>query len=102
MHLWDVGSGKKIREIRPPKPINEKESSDFASSMAHSLSFSACGKALATGGDDCCVRIWDMQNVSDKPSKIFATRQTLIMDLQYNKRNLLMAVGKYATSVGLT
>jgi len=30
------------------------------SAMIHALSFSACGKALATGGDDCCVRIWDI------------------------------------------
>jgi transcription initiation factor TFIID subunit 5 len=103
IHLWDLGTGKKVTEFRP-------KSTDYFSNlgMVHSLSFSACGTALATGGDDRCVRIWDIQKaareqkpVVDVPVKSFATRRTIIMDLHYTKRNLLLGMGKYITAVPL-
>lgn len=103
-HLWDLGTGKKVTLFRPN--TIEKDNRDLGSSMIHAMSFSACGSALATGGDDCTVRIWDVCQESianvpvvDSPSKSFATRQSLILDLTYNKRNLLLSVGKYATPV---
>ena len=109
VHLWDMGTGKKITEFRS-KRNHKKESAsriDISSiNMVHSLSFSACGSGLATGGDDCCVRVWDVRKeaisgrpVIDTPVRTFPTRQTILMDLQYNKRNLLLSVGKYATPV---
>lgn len=109
VHLWDMGTGKKITEFRS-KRNHKKESAsriDISSiSMVHSLSFSACGSGLATGGDDCCVRVWDVRNeatggrpVIDTPVRTFPSRQTILMDLEYNKRNLLLSVGKYATPV---
>jgi WD40 repeat protein len=74
--------------------------------MIHSLAFSACGAALATGGDDRCVRIWDIRKATTDPcpvlgtsAKSFATRRTMIMDLQYTKRNLLLGVGKYISAI---
>ena len=76
--------------------------------MVHALRFSACGSGLATGGDDCCVRIWDVrgESISEKPlittpSSAFVTPQpTMLMDLYYTKRNLLLALGKYVTPIG--
>ena len=87
------------------------------SAMINALSFSACGKALATGGDDCCVRIWDIAHTESvaasqpttvvngfntHPVKTFATRRTMLMDLQFNKRNLLFSVGKFVNPVSLS
>lgn len=107
VHLWDMGTGKKITEFRPKRNSKKDSRVDLSSiNMVHSLSFSACGSGLATGGDDCCVRIWDVRKeatgskpVIDVPVRTFPTRQTIIMDLAYNKRNLLLSVGKYATPV---
>lgn len=96
IHLWDLGTGKKVTEFRSKM--------DQEMTMIHSLSFSACGTALASGGDDRCVRIWDVKTASsaakpifDTPVKSFSTRRTLLMDLHYTKRNLLLSVGKYIT-----
>ena len=102
IHLWDLASGKKVTEFRPKKMDNIHDMN-----MIHSLSFSACGTALAAGGDDCCVRVWDVRKTTaiehtplvDTPSKIFPTRRTMIMDLYYTKRNLLLSMGKYITAV---
>lgn len=110
VHLWDLGSGKKVTEFRPTKAESalqhNNKSHHHHQSMIHSLSFSACGTALATGGDDGCVKVWDVRKtateskpVCDAPSKRFETRRTMIMDLQYTKRNLLLSMGKYATAV---
>ena len=109
IHLWDLGSGKKLKELRTEKQH-----------IIHSLSYSSCGTALASGGDDCVVRIWDVRGAGTdlsnnvlvtattptptqvtKPHHAFSTRRTVLMDLQYNKRNLLLCVGKYTTPVPL-
>lgn len=102
VHLWDLGTGKKVTEFRNKR----SEKGGAGMSMIHAMSFSACGSGLAAGGDDCCVRIWDVRRetvekspVVESPVKTFSTRHTLIMDLQYNKRNLLLTAGKYATPV---
>lgn len=100
VHLWDLGTGKKVTEFKPKTTTKE-------GGMIHSISFSACGTALATGGDDRVVRIWDVQKaaklenkpVFDIPAKSFQTRRTVVMDLSYTKRNLLLSVGKYITAV---
>lgn len=76
--------------------------------MLHAMAFSACGTALATGGDDQCVRIWDIQQVLrgkspvvEYPRKSFPTRRTMILDLEFTKRNLLLSAGKYISAVPL-
>ena len=103
VHLWDLGSGKKVSVFRsfPSSSTGGREQN-----MLHSISFSACGQALAIGGDDCCVRIWDIRTagtenepVRKNPYKSFPTRRTVVMDLQYTKRNLLLAAGKYVSPV---
>ena len=80
------------------------------SSMIHSLTFSPCGTALAAGGEDAMVRIWDVRretltkdtaNAYIAPHKAFPTRQTMILDLHYTSRNLLLGVGKFLTPIPL-
>jgi transcription initiation factor TFIID subunit 5 len=95
--LWDLGMGKKMTQFRA-----------IGRAGVHSLRFSSCGTALATGCDDCCVRIWDVRldacankPVIFQPTKSFPTKQTLLMDLYFTKRNLLLAVGKAITPVPL-
>lgn len=113
IHLWDLGTSKKITEFRPPAGMKNgngngsNKKNQFSQhhrhmAMCHSLSFSGCGTALASGGDDRCVRIWDIRKavedekpVIDIPAASFATRRTMLMDLHYTKRNLLLSVGKY-------
>jgi WD40 repeat protein len=130
VHLWDLGTSKKITEFRPlpagaPTKVsssgisnmkkrgsNSSRTTGFAGTnpsthrnmaMCHALSFSTCGTALATGGDDRCVRIWDIRKATiDQPAPVFTapaksiyTRRSMLMDLQYTKRNLLLSVGKY-------
>jgi len=106
VHLWDLGSGKKVTEFRTQQP--HQEHSHAGMGMIHALDFSNCGTALATGGDDGTVRIWDVRadSLLNKspvrvPTRSFGTRQTLIMDLSYTKRNLLLSVGKVVTPVPL-
>jgi WD40 repeat protein len=106
VHLWDLGTGKKVTEFRSSQP--QQDHNQAGMGMVHSLAFSTCGTALASGGDDGTVRIWDVRAASllDKPvvkapAKSFPTRGTIIMDLSYTKRNLLLSMGKIATSVHL-
>ena len=106
VHLWDLGTGKKVTEFRPSgnNSRSTKANKAYGQNMAmmHSLSFSACGNALASGGDDRCVRIWDVRKAAESESVVintpvstFKTRRTMLMDLHYTKRNLLLSVGKY-------
>ena len=52
IHLWDVQSGKKIREFR--------ESAEGDMGRVYTLAFSRDGVKLASGGVDDRVRIWDV------------------------------------------
>jgi WD40 repeat protein len=104
VHLWNLGNGKKITEFRTASAV--QDNNQVGMGMVHSLAFSTCGNALAAGGDDGTVRIWDVRQDSllDKPvvkapAKSFPTRGTIVMDLSYTKRNLLLAMGKIATPV---
>ena len=104
VHLWDLASGKRVTEFR----VNQDLAKDAASPMVHRIAFSACGVAMATGGDDCFVRVWDVRpdSLVDKPKvstpiKSFSTRRSLLMDFRYTKRNLLLSVGKFLTNVPL-
>ena len=111
VHLWDLGTGKKVSEFRSKSTGSEaasrKSTQPSSWGMLHALAFSACGRALATGGDDQCVRIWDIQGaltsrnsvVVDLPRKTFQTRRTMLLDLEFTKRNLLLSVGKYISAV---
>ena len=133
VHLWELGSGQKMNELRTTTHSNLLGSS----LVIHSMSFSSCGTSLAVGGDDCTVRIWDVRGAGNhmgnphyakqqgwgsgnattaktppvndhkkrpgmlKPHKVLQTRRTILLDLNYTKRNLLLTVGKYTTPVPL-
>ena len=112
VHLWDLASGKKVTEFRASRPAVPAAPAAASSqrrqhvNMIHSFAFSACGTALATGGDDRCVRVWDInKSITDPspvvgiPAKSFATRRTMVLDLQYTQRNLLLSVGKYIAAI---
>lgn len=118
IHIWDLSSGKKVNELRPPSGFKRDNTGALrlSSQTIHSLSYSACGTALAAGGDDCVVRVWDVRGAANHmntssgrdsrsglkaPHKSFPTLRTSILDLQYTKRNLLMSVGKFTTPVPL-
>jgi hypothetical protein len=65
--------------------------------MIHSLTFSACGTALSSGGDDRCVRIREICKVTMNPSPVqgtpvnsFVTRRKMILHLQYRLCMLLL------------
>lgn len=102
IHMWDLGNGKKVTEFRS---MQKDSNASSLKSLVHSMSFSACGSALATGGDDCCVRIWDTRTealdrmpVVEKPFKSFSTKKTLVMDVSYTRRNMLLCLGKLVNS----
>lgn len=118
VHIWDIRNGRKLNEFRHTSKMFKN---NFQIPIVESLSFSPCGTALATGSDDCTVRIWDAQGLGNhaanpefvsvngrynsvaqgtvtEPAKSFRTNKTSILDLQYTKRNLLLSVGKYFSS----
>jgi WD40 repeat protein len=108
IHIWDLATGKKVCEFRFDQNVNSGGSSNpRPQSMIHSLCFSGCGTTLAAGGDDCCVRVWDVRSdaleeysaIHTMPAKSFRTRRTMLLDLQYTSRNLLLSVGKFITPV---
>ncbi|KAL3912915.1 MAG: hypothetical protein SGILL_006699 [Bacillariaceae sp.] len=112
VHVWDLASGKKITELRakkapiPAPPASASSQTRQHVNMVHGMAFSACGSALATGGDDRCVRIWDVRKAVSDPAPVvgiphgsFATKRTMLLDLQFSKRNLLLGVGKYITGI---
>ena len=139
VHLWDLGTGRKVNELRPTPPA-AASTTTTAPPAIHSMSYSACGTALATGGDDYSVRVWDVRGAAAHeanaeyasargwgrggggggctaaaaenraarrpvgervrpgrrvPAGVFRTIRTVILDLQYTNRNLLLSVGKY-------
>jgi WD40 repeat protein len=108
IHIWDLGNSKKVTEIRPIQNdagglVNVASRS---LGMIHSMAYSQCGSALAAAGDDGIVRIYDVRsdNLVDQPlitipKKAFSSHHTLMMDLHYTKRNLLLAVGKIVAPI---
>ena len=134
VHIWDLGSGRKVNELRHTVGGG---GGGTAAAAVQSMSYSACGTALATGGDDCTVRIWDVRGAGShlsnpeyaksqgygessalsaslpsesqlarrpigerfrygarEPVNMFRTRRTVLLDLHYTKRNLLLGCGK--------
>jgi RNA polymerase sigma factor (sigma-70 family) len=55
VHLWDVGSGKEIRQFEVPQ------------GTIFSLRFAPDGRTLATGGGDSTILLWDVTGHAGKP-----------------------------------
>ena len=66
VHIWDLGSGRKVNELR--LPAGQSGVGGTTAVAVQSMSYSACGTALATGGDDCTVRIWDVRGAASHMS----------------------------------
>ena len=66
VHIWDLGSGRKVNELR--LPAGQSGVGGTTAVAVQSMSYSACGTALATGGDDCAVRIWDVRGAASHMS----------------------------------
>jgi WD40 repeat protein len=62
VNIWELGTGRKVNELRPPITSNK------AANIIHSVAYSSCGTALATGGEDCLVNIWDVRGVANHMS----------------------------------
>ena len=107
--IWDIRNGRKLDEFQ-----HENHSGDIPP-IIHSMSYSPCGSTIATGGEDCVIRIWDAKGLGNKEFnpdngtavqavnrqrdlvKTFYTSGSMILDLEYTKRNLLLSVGKYSS-----
>ena len=99
VYLWDLATGKKVTEFRSGTPTSNP-------SLVHTMRFSHCGAALATAGDDGTIRLWDVRHhaTHEKPTitsphKQFPTRQTIVMDVSFTKRNVLLAAGVLRTPI---
>jgi len=111
IHVWDIGTSRLVKEIR--SCLRED------TVPVYTLAFSSCGQALASGGADNFVKLWDVSSPSEnrgnpdfvkndvcdlgpsglttKPVTQFQTKNTQLLNLFYSRRNLLMGVGKYTT-----
>jgi transcription initiation factor TFIID subunit 5 len=105
---YDLASGRRICEF------------ESISQGHNSLAYNASGSVLAAGGDGCVVRLWDLSKAQQSsslktkeklapampipratkqcPTKTFRSKDTLILDLQFTTRNLLLCAGKYAAT----
>ena len=118
VHIWDLRNGRKLNEFKHHVDPTIHTNKLNRPTMIQSMSFSPCGTAIATSGDDSNIHIWNTlslgnhpsnpefvalkskhvnvtRKAADKPFKTFRTNRTSILDLKYTKRNLLLSVGKY-------
>ncbi|KAL7545559.1 hypothetical protein ACHAWF_008909, partial [Thalassiosira exigua] len=77
VRIWDLGNGRMADELRPPPAGGGVAGSGFSGGMITSMSYSACGTALAVAGEDGAVRVWDVRGAGDHMSnpKFFAATQ---------------------------
>ncbi|KAL7485926.1 hypothetical protein ACHAW6_011533 [Cyclotella cf. meneghiniana] len=60
VRIWDLSNGRLVNELRP----STTQKLSFSEGMIQSMSYSSCGSALAVGGEDCTVRIWDVRGAA--------------------------------------
>ncbi|ORY00702.1 WD40 repeat-like protein [Basidiobolus meristosporus CBS 931.73] len=105
--LWDLGSGRKIKKMTGHQ------------GTIHSLSFSSEGSVLVSGSSDWTVRVWDVKKAEESgndtkaPQKkdrnehngnedinadlmgTFPTKRTSVYNVQFTRRNLVLASGAF-------
>jgi WD40 repeat protein len=60
VHLWDLSTGKKVRQLEAKDETDlQQKQGLFSSNAIHHLAFSPDGKTLTTTGQDRTIRIWD-------------------------------------------
>jgi transcription initiation factor TFIID subunit 5 len=95
--LWDIASGTKISTLRAH------------TNNVWSIKFSSEGNILASAGADETVCLWDIRNpsvpldtqaiASLKPTLLgkYPTKKTPVYQVQFTRRNLLLAAGAFHT-----
>ncbi|GAX26532.1 transcription initiation factor TFIID subunit 5 [Fistulifera solaris] len=95
---WDLAQGQVIRSWNQCSTSTSTNSSTSRAVQAMAID-PAC-QSLAVAGDDFTVRLWDLSNArSSEPALSMPCQRSMIMDLQYTSRNLLLAAGKVVTPV---
>eukprot|EP00554_Chaetoceros_debilis_P008310 CAMPEP_0194099978 /NCGR_PEP_ID=MMETSP0150-20130528/1017_1 /TAXON_ID=122233 /ORGANISM="Chaetoceros debilis, Strain MM31A-1" /LENGTH=996 /DNA_ID=CAMNT_0038786281 /DNA_START=216 /DNA_END=3206 /DNA_ORIENTATION=+ len=65
VHVWDLRNGKKLSEFQHQ---GGSAAERIQAPAINSISFSPCGKALATGSQDSTIRIWDARGLGNNSS----------------------------------
>lgn len=102
--MWDIAHGHLLAELKGH------------TDMIYTLTFSRDGTILASGGIDCSVRLWDVNklfeefdiedlNISHTPTiksntenlmlGVYPTKTTMVLNLHFTRRNLLLASGSF-------
>ena len=84
MHLWDVRTGKLIREL------------DQGSAGAMTLEFSPDGRILAVSGFEPVASLWDVATGAQIGPRLTAGSRRAMIDLSPDGRRLLMTARQTA------
>lgn len=89
VRIWEIDSGREMALL-----VGH-------TSAIHSLAYNHDGTVLATAGQDETVRTWDLEgdfaaltsSLTLAPHSTFRTKATPVLDVEFTRRNLLLAVG---------
>lgn len=108
--IWDISEGRLTRTIQgklAKSPPAGNRPLSASTNCVYSLCFDRDGKLLTSSGSDQVVRIWDMAKLSSPsqtpaasieectPLLTFSTKQTPVLALQFNYRNVLIGAGPF-------
>jgi len=116
VRVWDISTAKEVALFTPDGQCNNHggratAAANAAGMATYALAFSCDGAALAAGGADCAVRIWEASPdvfgngdrlVPTPPVHTSHTKATSILSLSYTDRNLLLGVGGFMADRMLT
>lgn len=90
---WELAQGQLIRSW------SHSNTGNSGSRHIQAMAMDASCRSLAVAGDDFTVRLWDLSSEKSEPTLSMPCQRSMVMDLQYTKRNLLLAAGKVVTPV---